>query len=87
MQRKRLKRTCAETFDFSLDAENRRGLDLYYQHAARLGLIRCSETHRMGRNESRAAKLSGTALARPVSSLSELMATMENNTHKEATWD
>jgi predicted solute-binding protein len=25
--------------DFSLDAENRRGLDLYYQHAARLGLI------------------------------------------------
>jgi len=25
--------------DFSLDSENRRGLDLYYQHAARLGLI------------------------------------------------
>jgi chorismate dehydratase len=25
--------------DFSLDPENRRGLDLYYQHAARLGLI------------------------------------------------
>jgi predicted solute-binding protein len=25
--------------DFSLDTENRRGLDLYYQHAARLGLI------------------------------------------------
>jgi chorismate dehydratase len=25
--------------DFSLDSENRRGLDLYYRHAARLGLI------------------------------------------------
>ncbi len=25
--------------DFSLDSENRRGLDLYYQHAARLGLV------------------------------------------------
>jgi hypothetical protein len=25
--------------DFSLDAENLRGLDLYYQHAAKLGLI------------------------------------------------
>jgi len=25
--------------DFSLDSENRRGLDLYYQHATRLGLI------------------------------------------------
>jgi chorismate dehydratase len=25
--------------DFSLDPENRRGLDLYYEHAARLGLI------------------------------------------------
>ena len=25
--------------DFSLDSENRRGLDMYYQHAARLGLI------------------------------------------------
>jgi chorismate dehydratase len=27
------------SIDFSLDLENRRGLDLYYQHAARLGLI------------------------------------------------
>jgi len=25
--------------DFSLDSENRRGLDLYYEHAARLGLV------------------------------------------------
>jgi predicted solute-binding protein len=27
------------SIDFSLDSENRRGLDLYYQHAARLSLI------------------------------------------------
>jgi hypothetical protein len=25
--------------DFSLDAENRRGLELYFEHAAKLGLI------------------------------------------------
>ncbi len=28
-----------DNIDFSLDDENRRGLDLYYRHAARLGLI------------------------------------------------
>lgn len=30
--------------DFSLDAENRRGLDLYYEHAAKLGLIPKAKT-------------------------------------------
>ena len=28
-----------ENIDFSLDEENRRGLELYFAHAARLGLI------------------------------------------------
>jgi predicted solute-binding protein len=28
-----------ENIDFSLDEENRRGLDLYFAHAAKLGLI------------------------------------------------
>jgi len=28
-----------DNIDFSLDAENRRGLELYFEHAARLGLI------------------------------------------------
>ena len=34
-----LKRYLCDNIDFSLDPENRRGLELFYRHAAKLGLI------------------------------------------------
>lgn len=46
-----------ENIDFSLDAENRRGLELYFEHAARLGLIVKAEALRWAAAKSEALKL------------------------------
>ena len=43
--------------DFSLDAENRRGLELYFEHAARLGVIAKAEPLRWAAAKSEAVKL------------------------------
>jgi hypothetical protein len=39
LPQKALESYLRENIDFSLDDENRRGLELYFTHAARLGLI------------------------------------------------
>jgi predicted solute-binding protein len=43
--------------DFSLDAENRRGLELYFERAAKLGLIAKAEAIRWAAAKSEAVKL------------------------------
>ncbi|HEX8880738.1 MAG TPA: MqnA/MqnD/SBP family protein, partial [Candidatus Acidoferrum sp.] len=43
--------------DFSLDAENRRGLELYFERAANLGLIPKAEAIRWAAVKSEAVKL------------------------------
>lgn len=43
--------------DFSLDAENRHGLELYFEHAARLGLIRQAGAIQWAAAKSEAVKL------------------------------
>src|SRR5207237_8863838 len=43
--------------DFSLDAENRRGLELYFEHAAKLGLIRKAEAIHWAAAKSEAVEL------------------------------
>ncbi len=47
--------------DFSLDSENRRGLDLYYQYAARLGLIPGAKPIEWVEMKAVPAKLSGAS--------------------------
>src|SRR6266576_3161850 len=46
-----------DNIDFSLDAENGRGLDLYFEHAAKLGLIRKAEAIHWAAAKSEAVKL------------------------------
>jgi len=46
-----------DNIDFSLDAENRRGLELYFEHAAKLGLIRKAEAIHWAAAKSEAVKL------------------------------
>lgn len=46
-----------DNIDFSLDAENRLGLELYFQHAARLGLIAKAESIHWAAAKSEALKL------------------------------
>ena len=46
-----------DNIDFSLDAENRRGLELYFEHAARLGVIAKAEPLRWAAARSEAVKL------------------------------
>jgi predicted solute-binding protein len=43
--------------DFSLDAENRRGLELYFERAAKLGLIVKAESLEWAAAKSEAVKL------------------------------
>lgn len=46
-----------DNIDFSLDAENRRGLELYFQHAAKLGLIVKADAIHWAAAKSAALKL------------------------------
>jgi chorismate dehydratase len=46
-----------DNIDFSLDAENRHGLELYFEHAARLGLIPRAATIQWGAAKSEVVKL------------------------------
>lgn len=46
-----------DNIDFSLDAENRRGLELYFQHAAKLGLIGKAHAIHWAAAKSEAVKL------------------------------
>jgi chorismate dehydratase len=46
-----------DNIDFSLDAENRRGLELYFEHAAKLGLIREAKPIAWAAAKSEAVKL------------------------------
>jgi len=46
-----------DNIDFSLDAENRRGLELYFEHAARLGLIAKADPIHWAAAKSEALKL------------------------------
>jgi chorismate dehydratase len=46
-----------DNIDFSLDAENRRGLELYFEHAAKLGLIGKAEAIHWAAAKSEAVKL------------------------------
>ncbi len=46
-----------DNIDYSLDAENRRGLELYFEHAAKLGLIPLANAIRWVATKSEAVKL------------------------------
>lgn len=46
-----------DNIDFSLDAENRRGLELYFQHAAKLGLVAKEDPIHWAATKSEAVKL------------------------------
>ena len=46
-----------DNIDFSLDAENRRGLELYFEHASKLGLIPQASTIQWAAAKSEAVKL------------------------------
>ena len=46
-----------DNIDFSLDAENRRGLELYFEHAAKLGLIPQARAIQWAAAKSEAVKL------------------------------
>ncbi|HEY6944856.1 MAG TPA: menaquinone biosynthesis protein [Candidatus Acidoferrum sp.] len=46
-----------DSIDFSLDAENRRGLELYFDHAAKLGLIAKANAIHWAASKSEAVKL------------------------------
>jgi predicted solute-binding protein len=46
-----------DNIDFSLDAENRRGLELYFEHAAKIGLIGKADPIHWAAAKSEAAKL------------------------------
>jgi len=57
LPRRALESYLRNNIDFSLDAENRRGLELYFGHAAKLGLIPQSKAIRWAAARSEAVKL------------------------------
>ena len=56
-KRVRVERMRAPDIDFSLDTENRLGLELYFEHAAKLGLIAKANAIHWAAAKSEAVKL------------------------------